>query len=91
VEENQALLTVADEGPGIAAEHRGRIFDRFFRVDEWRSRDRGGTGLGLAIAKWAVDVNGGQISVDSGANGGSVFHIVLPIRAAPVMPDATGR
>ncbi len=76
---SQAVLTVSDEGPGIAPEHRERIFDRFFRLDEARSRDNGGTGLGLAIAKWAVDVNGGHISVESGATGGSVFRVVLPI------------
>lgn len=80
----QAVLAIADEGPGIAPEHRQRIFDRFFRLDESRSRDEGGTGLGLAIAKWAVEVNGGHISVDTGATGGSVFLIVLPIGAAPV-------
>ena len=67
-----------DEGPGIADEYRERVFDRFFRLDEGRSRDSGGTGLGLAIAKWAVDVNGGHISVARGATGGSVFRIVLP-------------
>ena len=78
---DQAVLTVADQGPGIAAEHRGRIFDRFFRLDEARSRDSGGTGLGLAIAKWAVEVNGGHIAVGNSANGGSVFRIVLPIGA----------
>jgi heavy metal sensor kinase len=82
---NQALLTVADEGPGIDAEHRERIFDRFFRLDEARSRDSGGTGLGLAIAKWAVEVNGGHISVETGANGGSVFRIVLPMDVLPTM------
>jgi heavy metal sensor kinase len=78
----RAVLEVVDEGPGIAAEHRERIFDRFFRLDAGRSRDSGGTGLGLAIAKWAVEVNGGQIAVESGAAGGSVFRIVLPTRAA---------
>jgi signal transduction histidine kinase len=80
----QAHITVADEGPGIAPEHRGRIFDRFFRLDEGRSRDSGGAGLGLAIAKWAVEVNGGQISVDGGADRGAIFHIVLPIGATPL-------
>jgi heavy metal sensor kinase len=74
-----ATLTVADQGPGIAAEHRARIFDRFYRVDEARTRDRGGTGLGLAIAKWAVEIHGGRISVESGTNGGSTFRITLPI------------
>jgi heavy metal sensor kinase len=83
--ENRALLTVADEGSGIATEHRERIFDRFFRLDEGRSRDEGGTGLGLAIAKWAVEVNGGHITVGSGANGGSVFSIVLPTGATPMV------
>ena len=55
----EALLAIEDEGPGIAPEHRERVFHRFFRVDEARSRDRGGAGLGLAIAKWAVEVHGG--------------------------------
>ena len=75
---DRAVLAVIDEGPGIAVEHRGRIFDRFFRIDEGRSRDRGGTGLGLAIARWAVEVNGGRISVESAASGGSSFRISLP-------------
>ena len=79
-----AVLTVADEGPGIATEHRQRIFDRFVRLDEGRSRGSGGTGLGLAITKWAVEVNAGHISVDTGTTGGSVFRIVLPIGAAPI-------
>jgi heavy metal sensor kinase len=76
-----AHITVADEGPGIAAADRRRIFDRFFRLDEARSRDSGGAGLGLAIAKWAVEANGGRITVENGTNGGSVFRIVLPIGA----------
>jgi heavy metal sensor kinase len=80
----QATLSVADRGPGIAPEHRERIFDRFFRLDEARSRDCGGTGLGLAIAKWAVEVNGGRISVDGNAGGGSVFLITLPITMTPI-------
>jgi heavy metal sensor kinase len=82
---SQAHITVADEGPGIAPEHRTRIFDRFFRLDEARSRDNGGTGLGLAIAKWAVEVNGGQISVEGGADRGAIFRIMLPIGATPMV------
>jgi len=77
-EGGRAVVEVADQGPGIAAEHRERIFDRFFRVDTARSRDAGGSGLGLAIAKWAVEINGGSIRVDAGAAGGSVFRISLP-------------
>jgi heavy metal sensor kinase len=75
---DRGVVEVADEGPGIPAEHRERIFDRFFRLDAARSRDAGGTGLGLAIARWAVEINGGSIRVDSGATGGSVFRISLP-------------
>jgi len=78
-----ATLTVTDEGPGIAAALRTRIFDRFYRIDEGRSREMGGTGLGLAIAKWAVEANDGRISVD-GATHGSTFHIVLPRAARPM-------
>jgi signal transduction histidine kinase len=76
--DGHAILTIADEGSGIAVEYRDRIFDRFFRVDEGRSRDAGGTGLGLSIAKWAVEVNGGQISVEGRDERGSVFRIELP-------------
>lgn len=76
---NQAVLTIADEGPGIPAEHRHRIFDRFYRVDEGRSREMGGTGLGLAIAKWAVEANGGTIALAGNAHRGATFQIVLPI------------
>lgn len=72
-----ATLTVTDEGPGIAVEHRQRIFDRFYRVDEGRSREMGGSGLGLAIAKWAVEANGGEIAVEA-AGTGTAFRILLP-------------
>jgi heavy metal sensor kinase len=72
-----AVLSVRDEGPGISPEHRARIFDRFYRVDEGRSRAMGGTGLGLAIAKWAVEANGGAIDLEP-TEAGSTFRIVLP-------------
>jgi heavy metal sensor kinase len=76
-----AKISVKDEGPGIPREHRDRIFDRFYRIDESRARDMGGTGLGLAIARWSVEANGGRISVES-AGRGSVFRIVLPLASA---------
>ena len=66
---DEAVLAIEDEGPGIAPEHRERVFHRFFRVDEARSRDRGGAGLGLAIAKWAVEIHGGKIAVNGSARG----------------------
>jgi heavy metal sensor kinase len=77
-EGHDAVVSVADHGPGIPEVHRERIFDRFYRIDEGRSREMGGTGLGLAIAKWAVEANGGRIAVES-AERGSVFRIVLPL------------
>jgi signal transduction histidine kinase len=77
--DGHAIVSVADEGPGIAPEHRHRIFDRFFRIDEGRSRDAGGSGLGLAIARWAVEVNGGEVTVQQRPNGGALFRISLPL------------
>jgi heavy metal sensor kinase len=87
----QAELTVADQGRGIDPAHRERIFDRFFRLDEARSRDSGGTGLGLAIAKWAVEVNGGHIAVDGGAAGGSIFRITIPTGGGDTTPHPRTR
>lgn len=76
---DEGLLAITDEGPGVPAEHRDRIFNRFFRIDEARSRERGGAGLGLAIAKWAVEIHGGRITVHGARDGGSEFRISLPL------------
>src|SRR5262249_52550385 len=65
VKPGQASIEVRDTGVGIPAEHRDRIFDRFYRVDASRSRDEGGVGLGLAIARWAIEANGGRIELAS--------------------------
>jgi heavy metal sensor kinase len=73
-----AVIEVQDTGPGIAAVHRERIFERFYRVDDARSRDAGGIGLGLAIARWAVEANGGRIELQSEEGRGTLFRIVLP-------------
>ena len=72
-------LTIEDEGSGIAEDKAERVFDRFYRVDEGRTRDAGGAGLGLAIAKWAVEAHGGTISLQPRLPNGSVFSIRLPI------------
>jgi heavy metal sensor kinase len=79
VTQTQAGITidVTDSGPGIPAELRSRIFDRFYRVDKARSRENGGTGLGLAISKWAVEVNGGRLTLEP-TGAGSCFRITLP-------------
>lgn len=71
-------VVVSDTGIGIASEHRDRIFDRLYRVDEARDRVRGGSGLGLAIAQRAAQELGGRIRVDSKVGKGSVFTLVLP-------------
>lgn len=76
---DEGVLAITDEGPGVPAEHRDRIFNRFFRIDEARSRERGGAGLGLAIAKWAVEIHGGRITVHEARDGGSEFRISLPL------------
>ncbi len=77
-----AVLEVADNGPGIAPEHLSHVFERFYRADSARSRSSGGAGLGLAIARWAVEANGGRIEVESEVHRGSVFRIVLPAASA---------
>lgn len=69
-------LTVADQGPGVPAEHRERLFDRFYRVDS--ARGRGGSGLGLAICRAIVQAHGGRIWVEGAVGGGSAFSIALP-------------
>ena len=73
-----AVLEVADEGPGIAPEHRERVFERFYRVDKSRSREMGGTGLGLALVKWAAEAHGGRVELETEVGRGSTFRIVLP-------------
>jgi two-component system phosphate regulon sensor histidine kinase PhoR len=79
--EGMARIEVADSGPGIAAEHLPRIFERFYRVDPSRSREMGGTGLGLAIVKHLSQALGGQAGVESEPGRGSVFYILLPLAA----------
>ena len=78
-----AHISVTDEGPGIAAEHRNRIFERFYRVDGGRSREVGGTGLGLSIVKHIAIAHGGRVEVDQATTAGAVFSIILPL-AGPV-------
>ena len=86
-------LEVCDNGPGIEPRHRDRIFERFYRVDNGRSREMGGTGLGLAIVKNLVEAMGGEVGVESAAPRGSVFWIALddgaaqPTAAEPTSPS----
>jgi two-component system phosphate regulon sensor histidine kinase PhoR len=79
-DETGVVISVRDEGCGIAEEHITRIFERFYRVDEARSRALGGTGLGLAIVKHVALAHGGRVSVGSMPGKGSTFRIHLPAR-----------
>jgi signal transduction histidine kinase len=74
-------VSVTDQGPGIAAEHRERIFDKFYRIDGVNGRSVSGAGLGLNIAQTLVKLHGGKIWVDSEVGKGSTFSFTLP--AAP--------
>jgi two-component system, OmpR family, phosphate regulon sensor histidine kinase PhoR len=76
---NQTVLTIEDEGPGIAPHELPRIFERFYKGDRARTRsDAGGTGLGLAIVKHLVEAHGGAITALSPPGHGAVFRITLP-------------
>jgi len=76
------LVEVSDTGAGIAAQHLPRIFDRFYRTDEARSRGRGGAGLGLAIARSLVQAHGGRLQISSQAGVGTIVSVQIP-RLAP--------
>jgi signal transduction histidine kinase len=80
VETGAVQLTVSDTGDGIPPEHLPHVFDRFYRTDPARSRDKGGAGLGLAIARAIVEAHGGNISANSAgiAGQGTTFIIQLP-------------
>jgi two-component system phosphate regulon sensor histidine kinase PhoR len=75
---DEVVVSVTDEGQGVAREHLPRLFERFYRVDKARSRDLGGTGLGLAIVKHVAQIHGGRVSVDSVLGRGSTFRVHLP-------------
>ena len=77
-EENSAVLTVKDNGIGIAPEHQSRIFERFYRMDKSHSKASGGTGLGLSIVKHAVQRHGGKIELESEPGKGTTIRVILP-------------
>jgi two-component system OmpR family sensor kinase len=74
-----AVLEVADEGPGLPPEQAERVFERFYRADQARTRQRGGTGLGLAIVAALVAAHGGTVAVDTAPGRGASFRITLPL------------
>jgi two-component system phosphate regulon sensor histidine kinase PhoR len=78
-EDSTAVIEVTDTGLGIAPEHHGRLFERFYRVDKARSRELGGTGLGLSIVKHLSQSMGGAVAVASQVGSGSTFTVKLPL------------
>ncbi len=77
-------LTVTDYGEGIAPEHLSRLTERFYRVDNSRSRQKGGTGLGMAIVKHILTRHHGQLKIDSTVGKGSRFTVLLPLVDLPI-------
>lgn len=77
-EKDEVTVTVEDSGIGISEEHLGRLFDRFYRTDKARSRDKGGTGLGLAVVKSILNAHGTDIHVESEVGEGTRFWFTLP-------------
>ncbi len=83
-------IMVADQGVGIPARDRDRIFERFYRVDRARSRTTGGTGLGLSIVRHVATNHGGDVQVSSTEGEGSTFVLRLPVSLATPPPTETG-
>jgi two-component system, OmpR family, sensor kinase len=79
---DSALLQVRDHGPGIAALHAERIFERFYRADESRTRASGGSGLGLAIVAAIIGAHGGTVHAEPTAGGGLTIAVQLPLANA---------
>lgn len=85
----KATITVADTGAGIPEESLAHIFERFYRVDQARSRDEGGTGLGLAIARHIVEAHGGEIRIESKLGEGTTVTIELRLMHHERQPGAS--
>jgi two-component system phosphate regulon sensor histidine kinase PhoR len=79
--DQEVVLSVRDEGVGIAANDLPRIFERFYRADRARSRELGGTGLGLSIVKHIAQLHGGRVEAESTLGQGTTIRVILPNRA----------
>ena len=76
---SRAVVAVVDHGPGLSAQARERVFERFYRVDSSRNRDAGGSGLGLSIVSALVAAHGGNVSAEETPGGGATFVVSLPL------------
>jgi two-component system OmpR family sensor kinase len=79
---DMAVLDVADDGPGLTDTDTERVFERFYRAEQSRSRDHGGSGLGLAIVAAIINAHHGTVAAGSNPAGGATFTITLPSRRA---------
>jgi signal transduction histidine kinase len=87
----RAIISVQDNGVGVAEDEQHRIFERFYRVNKQRSREMGSAGLGLAIAQWIVEQHHGNITVESTLGAGSIFRVELPLAKADVSREVSVR
>ncbi|WP_415789617.1 sensor histidine kinase [Deinococcus saxicola] len=83
----EVRLSVTDDGPGIPGDQLDRLFDRFYRLEDSRSRDVGGAGLGLSIARGIVEAHEGRIWLESELGKGTAAHVQLPVGDVPVLDD----
>ena len=83
---DKAVVRVEDDGEGIPEEHLPHLFERFYRVDKARDRERGGSGLGLAIVKAILEAHGGEVWVESQVGKGTAFSFSLPASGPPPPP-----
>lgn len=79
-EENDIVIDICDTGIGIPKKDLGNIFDRFYRADESRTKNKGGTGLGLSIAKWIINAHEGRILIRSTVDVGTDIRLILPYK-----------
>ena len=78
--DGSAIVRMSDTGIGIPPELRERVFERFYRVDESRSKETGGSGLGLAIVKHAAQVHGAKITVMGNDPQGTIIEVRFPVK-----------
>jgi two-component system OmpR family sensor kinase len=83
-----AVITVSDNGPGLAPEDAARVFERFFRADASRSRRHGGAGLGLSIVGSIARAHGGSVTAGPAAGGGTVFTVRVPVAGTTEADDS---